>query len=244
MGDKLGKGMHEIMMILTRWEELPDFMRTEAVRPYYDILARHKCSIVLKRLFDVVLSFILTVLLIIPMLIIAVMIRLDSKGSAFYRQERVTTNGKHFKIHKFRTMVVNADKIGSAVTVSADRRVTNVGRFLRRYRFDELPQVIDVLRGDMSFVGTRPEVPKYVEQYTPEMMATLLLPAGVTSEASIRYKDEYKLLGEADDVDKMYMEKVLPAKMVWNLESVRRFRFLREILTMFRTVAAVCGKRF
>lgn len=133
---------------------------------------------------------------------------------------------------------------GTAVTVSGDSRITNVGKKLRNLRLDELPQLIDVLEGTMSFVGTRPEAVKYVEQYQPEFMATLLMPAGITSEASIRYKNEYKLLTAAEDVDKAYMEDVLPAKMVWNLESVRRFRFLREILTMFRTVAAVLGKDY
>ena len=141
-------------------------------------------------------------------------------------------------------MVVNADKIGTAVTVGEDPRITKVGKKLRSLRLDELPQVLDVISGDMSFVGTRPEAVKYVEQYKPEYYATLLMPAGITSEASIRYKDEAKLLNAAVDVDKVYMEQVLPAKMVWNLESVRRFRFLREILTMFRTVFAVLGKDY
>ena len=173
------------------------------------------------------------------MIVIAVWIKLDSKGPVFYRQERVTTYGKRFRIHKFRTMVSNADKIGTAVTVGNDSRITKVGQKLRHLRLDELPQVLDVLEGTMSFVGTRPEAVKYVEQYQPEFYATLLMPAGITSEASIRYKDEDKLLSAADDVDKVYVEKVLPAKMVWNLNSIERFSFLREILTMFRTVIAV-----
>ena len=141
-------------------------------------------------------------------------------------------------------MVSNADKIGTQVTVGNDSRITKVGKKLRHIRLDELPQLIDVLQGTMSFVGTRPEAVKYVEQYKPEYMATLLMPAGITSEASIRYKDEDKLLSAADDVDRVYVEEVLPAKMVWNLESIRRFNFLREILTMFRTVAAVLGRNY
>ena len=177
-------------------------------------------------------------------IVLAVAIKLDSPGPVFYRQERITQYGKHFKIFKFRTMVNNADKIGSAVTVSNDSRVTRVGAKIRDLRLDEIGQLINVLTGDMSFVGTRPEVEKYVKGYTPEMNATLLMPAGITSEASIRYKDEYKLLGEADDVDKVYIERVLPGKMIWNLESVRRFRFLREILTMIRTIYAVLGKEY
>ena len=190
------------------------------------------------------MALILLVILAIPMVIIALLIKKEDPGPVFYRQERVTTYGKHFRIHKYRTMVVNADKIGTMVTVGEDPRITKVGKKLRSLWLDELPQVLDVISGDMSFVGTRPEAVKYVEQYKPEYYATLLMPAGITSEASIRYKDEAKLLDAAADVDKVYMEQVLPAKMVWNLESVRRFRFLREILTMFRTVFAVLGKDY
>lgn len=231
-------------MILRRWEDLPDFMKTQEVKPYYDILANKKISLLLKRIFDFSVALVMLIVLIIPIVGITVWIKLDSHGPVFYRQERVTAYGKKFKIHKFRTMVSNADKIGSLVTISNDSRVTRSGRVLRRYRLDELPQLFDVLNGDMSFVGTRPEVVKYVEKYQPEFNATLLMPAGITSEASIRYKDEDKLLSAANDVDKVYVEKVLPAKMVWNLKSVRRFRFLREMLTMFRTVLAVLGKDY
>ena len=227
-----------------KWEDLPGSMRLPEVKPYYDILKKKRFQLILKRIFDFTVALILLVVTLIPMAIIAICIKLDSSGPVFYRQERITTYGKKFKIHKFRTMVSNADKIGTAVTVSGDSRITNVGKKLRNLRLDELPQLIDVLEGTMSFVGTRPEAVKYVEQYQPEFMATLLMPAGITSEASIRYKNEYKLLTAAEDVDKAYMEDVLPAKMVWNLESVRRFRFLREILTMFRTVAAVLGKDY
>ena len=178
------------------------------------------------------------------MIIIAIRIAIESKGGVFYRQERVTTYGKKFKIHKFRTMVANADQIGSAVTVSGDNRITPTGAFLRKYRLDELPQVFDVLSGNMSFVGTRPEVTKYVKKYTKEMRATLLLPAGITSEASIRYKDEAELLDAADDVDRVYVEEVLPGKMKYNLQSIKKFSFLGEIVTMFRTVFAVLGKEY
>ena len=231
-------------MILCKWEDLPDNMRIEEVRPYYDILTKKKGQLLLKRIFDFVVALIMLIVLCIPIAIISVWIKLDSEGPVFYRQERVTTNGKHFRIHKFRTMVSNADKIGTQVTVGNDSRITRVGKKLRHIRLDELPQLIDVLQGTMSFVGTRPEAVKYVGQYKPEYMATLLMPAGITSEASIRYKDEDKLLSAADDVDRVYVEEVLPAKMVWNLESIRRFKFLREILTMFRTVAAVLGRNY
>ena len=226
-------------MILKKWDDLPEFMKCDEVKVYYDILSRKKESLVLKRIFDIVVGVILLILLSIPMLIIAVMIKMDSKGPVFYRQERVTRYGKKFRIHKFRTMVNNADKIGSAVTVGGDLRITRVGSRIRDYRLDELPQVFDVLKGDMSFVGTRPEATKYVEKYSNEMLATLLLPAGITSEASIRYKDEAKLLGAADDVDYVYVETVLPEKMKYNLESIRKFNFVSDIITMLWTVGAV-----
>ena len=231
-------------MLLKPWNDLPDFMKTEEVRPYYDILKKHTVSLVLKRVFDFLVSLILLLLIWPLLLILALAVRLDSPGPAFYRQERVTTYGRRFRIWKFRTMVTNADQIGSQVTVSNDQRITKMGKILRGIRLDELPQVINILTGDMSFVGTRPEVVKYVNAYRPEYNATLLLPAGVTSEASIRYKDEYELLDQAEDVDKVYIEQVLPDKMKWNLNSIERFSFSRELLTMGRTVLAVLGKEY
>lgn len=230
--------------MLKKWEELPDFMRNNEVKPYYEILKKKKVSLVLKRFMDLIGGLILFVLLAIPMVIIAIWIKLDSEGPIFYRQERITTYGKHFEIHKFRTMVSNADKIGSAVTVGNDSRITKVGAKLRGCRLDELPQVLDLISGNMSFVGTRPEAVKYVEKYKPEYLATLLLPAGITSEASIRYKDEAELLDAADDVDRVYVEDVLPGKMKYNLESIKKFSFFGEIATMFRTVFAVLGKEY
>ena len=230
--------------MLKKWEELPDFMKNDEVRLYYEILKKKKMSLLLKKAFDLAVGFILLIVIAIPMVIIAVMIKLDSEGPVFYRQERVTTYGKHFKIHKFRTMVNNADKIGTAVTVENDSRITKIGEKLRGSRLDELPQVLDLLSGNMSFVGTRPEAVKYVEKYKPEYMATLLLPAGITSEASIRYKDEAELLDSAEDVDRVYVEDVLPGKMKYNLDSIRKFSFIGEIVTMFRTVFAVLGKEY
>jgi len=230
--------------MIKKWEDLPAFMKIPEVRPYWEVLYKKRGQLVLKRVFDFSLSIILLIILAIPMAFIAFMVKREDHGPALYRQERVTTYGKHFRIHKFRTMVMNADSIGTAVTVGNDSRITKIGAKLRHFRLDEMPQLFDVISGNMSFVGTRPEAVKYVEKYQPEFYATLLMPAGITSEASIRYKDEETLLSAADDVDKMYLEEVLPAKMVWNLESVRRFRFLREILTMFRTVLAVLGKDY
>lgn len=230
--------------MLREWEDLPAFMKCDEVRVYYDILTKKKIQLKLKRLFDIIVGMLLLIVLAIPMTMIAVMIKLDSKGPVFYRQERITAYGKKFKIHKFRTMVNNADKTGAAVTVRGDARITRMGSKIRDLRLDELPQLLDVLAGDMSFVGTRPEAVKYVEKYKPAYYATLLLPAGITSEASIRYKDESRLLEAADDVDRVYVEEVLPAKMAWNLSSVEKFMFLGEIATMFRTLLAVLGKEY
>lgn len=228
--------------MLRKWEELPEFMKIQEVRPYWEDLDNKRGQLAFKRAFDVTAGTALFVLLSPAMVAIAVMIKRDSEGPVFYRQERVTSYGRHFRIHKFRTMVSNADKIGTAVTVGNDNRITKVGAKLRGYRIDELPQVIDVIKGDMSFVGTRPEAIKYVDQYKPEYYATLLLPAGITSEASIRYKDEEKLLDASDDVDRTYLDEVLPDKMKWNLESIRKFSVVSDFITMIRTVSAVIRK--
>lgn len=230
--------------MLRRWENLPDFMRLPEVRPYWEVLNKKRFQLILKRIFDIVVGIVCFVILSIPMLIISVLIKIDSRGPVFYRQERVTTYGKHFRIHKFRTMVSDADKIGTAVTVSNDSRITKVGSTLRRFRLDELPQVFDVISGNMSFVGTRPEAVKYVDAYKPEYYATLLMPAGITSEASIRYKDEAALLDVAEDVDAVYVKMVLPEKMKWNLSSINNYSFVSDIITMIRTLFAVLGKNY
>lgn len=225
--------------MLRRWEELPSEMRIEAVRPYYEVLRKRKLSLLIKRGFDVVLALLLLLLSSPLFLILAVLITLDSRGGVFYRQERVTQYHRVFRIFKFRTMVANADQIGTLVTVNHDRRVTKIGHVLRKYRLDELPQLLNILTGDMSFVGTRPESVHYVKSYQPEMYATLLLPAGVTSLASITYKDEAKLLEQADNVDKVYINTILPAKMKYNLAAVRRFSLLSELGVMVKTFFAV-----
>lgn len=231
-------------MILKPWEELPESMRTSEVKKYYYILQKHKKSLLLKRLFDVSASSVMLLILWPFMIGIGIAIKIDSPGPAIFKQERVTTYCKKFKIWKFRTMVNNAERIGSKLTTSNDTRVTGIGSFLRKYRLDELPQLINIITGDMSYVGTRPEVVKYVERYTPEMMATLLLPAGVTSEASIRFKDEYKLLEESDNVDDIYVNEILPIKMGWNLKSIEKFSVGEEMQTLLRTIFAVLGKDY
>ncbi|CAM4101214.1 sugar transferase [Veillonella atypica] len=214
-------------------------MRCEAIRPYYDILASKRRDLMIKSVFDRLMAAILLIVLSPIFLLLAVWIKLDSEGPVFFRQERVTQYGKSFRIYKFRTMVQNAEQLGTQVTSKDDMRVTSVGQALRKCRLDELPQLINILEGTMSFVGTRPEVPRYVAAYTDEMKATLLLPAGVTSVASIRYKDEDILLDAADDVDDCYIHNVLPAKMEWNLRSLKEFSFIGELKVMVETVLAV-----
>lgn len=221
------------------FDKLPSRFKCDEVKEYYDILCKKSGSLVLKRISDLVMALIMLIFLIIPIIVISIAVKATSKGSVFYRQERVTTYGKYFRIFKFRTMVENADEIGSLVTTDRDSRVTKVGRFLRKYRLDELPQVFNVLSGSMTVVGTRPEVPRYVDMYKPEYLATLLMPAGITSLASIMYKDEEKLLNSETDVDKVYVEKILPEKMEYNLSYIKNFGFCSDIKLMLKTVKEV-----
>ncbi|MBE6533643.1 MAG: sugar transferase [Ruminococcaceae bacterium] len=228
---------------MRKWEKLPPEMQTDEVRKYYDILKKKRVSLFFKRMFDIVVSSIMLLLLSPIFLILAIAIKIDSRGPVFYRQVRVTQYNKTFRIFKFRSMVQGADK-GSQVTVSGDARVTRVGKIVRGCRLDEISQLIDVWRGKMTFVGTRPEVTKYTEKYTPEMMATLLLPAGVTSLASIYYKDEAELLDAAEDTDKVYVEDILPGKMYYNLKGIEKFSFFGDIKIMFMTFFAMLGKEY
>lgn len=227
--------------MLREWEELPLYMRTKEVRPYYDSLKKKKISLLLKRGFDFGAATLLLLMLMPAMAAISILIVLDSKGGFLYCQERVTQYGRKFKIFKFRTMIVNADKTGSQVTIRNDCRITRIGAVLRKYRLDELPQLFNIILGDMSFCGTRPESTYYVKRYTPEMFATLLLPAGVTSEASIQYKDEAELLEKAQNVDEVYVNQILPEKMRYNLEDIRKFSCFREIRMLLKTLIAVFG---
>lgn len=226
-------------MMLRSWDRLPEYMKNDKVKPYYDILKKRTVSLILKRLFDIVMSLLLLIILSPVFIVVAIWIKLDSKGPVFFRQERVTTYGKRFRIFKFRTMVSDAEKKGTLVTVGNDARITRVGEKIRHVRLDEIPQLINVLCGDMTFVGTRPEVVKYVNCYTDEMYATLLLPAGITSVASIQYKDEDEILEKANDPDEAYIHEVLPDKMKYNLDSIKNFSILNEIKTMANTIKAV-----
>lgn len=225
--------------MLKKWDDLPDFMRTEEVRPYYDILNKKRASLVFKRIFDFAAAAVLLVILMPVFALISVVVVLDSPGGVFFVKQRVSRYGKKFNIIKFRTMVKNNENPGNALTVKDDCRITRSGKFLRRTRLDELPQLVNIIMGDMSFCGTRPEDPKYVEKYTPEMYATLLLPAGVTSKTSIMFKDEEKLLCSSQNVDEVYINEILPEKMKYNLASIKEFGFFKEIGVMINTVRAV-----
>lgn len=226
-------------MIMKKWDKLPDVMKTDEVKPYYLALKKKTGSLIVKRLFDIIVSLILLILLSPVFLVISIMIKTDSKGPVMFRQIRVTQYGETFRIFKFRTMVTDAEKLGTQVTVDNDSRITKTGNRLRKCRLDEIPQLLNILKGEMSFVGTRPEVEKYVNCYTPEMMATLLLPAGVTSTASIAYKDEDRLLKDAVSPDDVYVKQILPEKMKYNLEYLKNFGFFYDIRVMIRTVTAV-----
>lgn len=228
-------------MSLKKFDNLPEFMKNKEVKEYYDILNKRRGQLVLKRILDFIGGLIGTIVLLPIMIIIAIVIKCESRGPVLFKQVRITQYGREFKIFKFRTMVVNAEKLGTQVTSKNDPRITKVGRFLRRYRLDELPQIINILIGDLSFVGTRPEVPRYVKEYKDKMIATLLLPAGVTSEASIEFKDEEKILDNSDNVDNDYINKVLPLKMKYNLHYIKLFTILYDIKIMFRTIGAVLG---
>lgn len=221
------------------WSLISNKMDNPSVKFYYDILKHRTTSLLLKRGFDVLFSLIMIIVFSPLFLMIAILVKLDSKGPILYKQERVTQYGKKFKVYKFRTMVDKADEIGSHVTLDNDSRVTKLGKKIRDIRIDELPQLFNILQGTMTFVGTRPEAVKYVEKYTEEMMATLLLPAGVTSEASINFKDESKYLQNSLDIDRVYVEEILPRKMEYNLESLKHFSFFNDLKIIIETIFAV-----
>ena len=227
-------------MLLRKWKDIPEFMKNEEVRKYYDILNKKRFSLILKRFFDIVMSMILLLILSPIFLVLAIWIKIDSQGPVFYRQERVTQYGKIFRIFKFRTMISNADQIGALVTTQNDTRITKVGEKIRKCRLDEIPQLINILIGDMSFVGTRPEVRKYVDAYTDEMKATLLLPAGVTSSASISYRDEDEVISKYVDnkhsIDDVYIEKILPEKMIYNLNYFYKYTLAKDLILCVKTI--------
>lgn len=225
-------------MLVCKWEKLPSFMQVDEVRPYWEKLRKRNWNLFWKRIFDIIISGIALILLLPLFLILTILIKIDSKGPVFYRQVRITQYGREFRIHKFRSMTVGADK-GSLVTVKNDVRVTKIGKIIRKCKLDELSQLIDVFEGKMTFIGTRPEVKKYVDGYTNEMLATLLLPAGISSVASVKFKNENDLLDNALDIDKVYIEEVLPIKMKYNLEEIVKEGMFHDIKVIFMTVFAI-----
>ena len=229
--------------MLKKFNDLPKFMQNDDVKKYYDILHKKRFGLFIKRVFDIVVSLILLIVFSPLFLIISLLIKIDSKGPVFYRQSRITRYGKEFRIFKFRTMIVGADKKGSLVTLKDDDRITRVGNKIRKIRLDELPQLLNVFIGDMSFVGTRPEVKKYVDCYSDEMRATLLMPAGITSDASIMYKDEDKViekyLKNGEKVDDIYVKRILPEKMKYNLDYIKKFNVFRDLKICINTVVKV-----
>lgn len=225
--------------MLSSWETLPEFLQNDRVLPYYEVLQKKKISLFFKRIFDIVGASFLLFLLWPVLLSVALIIKFESKGDVLFKQIRITAYGKQFYIYKFRTMVANAESLGSQVTIKNDSRITKVGAFLRKYRIDEFPQLFNILKGEMSFVGTRPEVTKYVEHYTDEMYATLLLPAGVTSIASVEFKNEEELLHGASDPESKYISEVLPQKMKLNLQYVKSFSIISDVLIIIKTIRTV-----
>ena len=223
--------------------QMPEFMKNHYTLEAIKVLQQKKGTLIFKRLFDICLSLILLVLLLPVFLVLAICIKLEDGGPIFYRQQRITTYGRVFKIFKFRTMVLNADKMGPLVTQDNDSRITKIGKKIRDFRLDEIAQLINVLIGDMTFVGTRPEVQKYVDAYSDEMMVTLLLPAGITSKSSIEFRNEAdkisKWMEQGLTADEAYIQKILPEKMKYNIDYISELSIAQDIKVMLQTVFAV-----
>lgn len=217
-------------------------MRNEAVAPYRSALLKRRGSLFFKRLADIIVSLICILILLPFYLIAAVAVKLSSKGPVFYLQTRVGREGGAFSIIKFRTMAVNADKKGEITVGSSDPRITKVGAFLRKTNFDEFPQFFNVFKGDMSIIGVRPEVPHYVDYYTQEQFATLLMRPGMTSPASIKFRHENDILKKSSDPEKTYIEEVLQEKMRYNLEYIREFSFINDLKILGKTFKCVFEK--
>ena len=203
------------------------------------VLEKRKLQLVLKRAMDIVISGCALAVIWPVLLLIALAIKIDDPGPVFYRQVRVGRNGKEFRIFKFRTMIVDADKKGLAITVGRDNRITRMGRLLRKTKLDELAQLINVFTGEMSFVGPRPEVPKYVNMYTPYQRQVLLVRPGITDYASIAYRNENDLLEGADDPERMYIDVIMPDKIELNMKYLREISPLADIRLIFSTIVAV-----
>jgi len=193
----------------------------------------------LKRLFDIFFSLIGLLVLLLPFIIISMIIVLDSRGGIFYKQVRVGKDGNDFKLFKFRSMRTGADKAGLLTVGGRDNRITKIGYYIRKYKIDELPQLINVLIGDMSLVGPRPEVRKYVDLYTVEQMKVLSVKPGITDYASIEYSNENEILGKATDPEKTYIEEIMPAKLELNLKYIREQGLGTDLKIIFATIAKI-----
>ena len=221
------------------YSQLSEDMKNEFTEKCMALLSRKRASLAVKRAFDIIVSLIILIVLSPLLLLIALAVKLDSKGPVFYRQVRVGRYGKDFRIYKFRTMVQDADKVGPPLTMGRDPRITRVGGLIRKCRLDEFSQLFNVLGGSMSLVGPRPEVRRYVEKYKPEYMQTLLIRPGVTAPSSIAFKDEDKILNAESDPEKVYVEKILPPKMELNLEYMKDMSVLNDVKIIFKTLSAV-----
>lgn len=195
-----------------------------------------KINSAIKRIFDFVVSLIGIIIISPILLIVAISIKLDSEGSVLFLQKRIGKDGKPFNIYKFRTMVTNAEKLGAQITVGKDNRITRVGAFLRKYKIDELPQLFNVLKGDMSLVGPRPEVPKYVELYTEEERRVLEVRPGITDLASIRYRDENDILGKVENPEEYYIKVIMKDKLKLNLEYIEKSNVFYDIYLIIKTI--------
>ena len=189
-----------------------------------------------KRIFDFIVSLFGVIIISPILLIVAIAIKIDSKGNVLFLQKRVGKKGKPFYIYKFRTMVTDAEKLGKQITVGKDNRITKVGDFLRRYKIDELPQLFNVIKGDMSLVGPRPEVPRYVELYTEEERMVLEVRPGITDLASLRYKDENDILGKVENPEEYYINVIMKDKLKLNLEYIEKSNILFDISLIFKTI--------
>jgi len=227
-------------MFVCKWEKLPPEFQMSEVRPYWEKLRKKNFYFFWKRLFDILFASFSIIILCPLFLVVSLAIKMESKGPVFYRQERITQYGKTFYIHKFRSMLSNSDK-SSLITIKNDDRITSVGKIIRKFKIDELGQIIDIFLGNMTLVGTRPEVKKYVNSYTSAMMSTLLIPAGLTSTASILFKDENSLFDSCACIDDIYLGKILPIKMEYNLNDLSKSSIFHDTKILFLTFFAVIG---
>ena len=198
-----------------------------------------KVNLLIKRLFDMVASFLGLVILSPIFIIVSICIKIDSKGPVFFKQKRVGKDGQPFMIYKFRTMVTDAEKLGKQITVGDDNRITKVGKFIRKCKLDEIPQLINVLKGEMSLVGPRPEVPRYVELYDDYQFQVLLVRPGITDYASIEYRNENEILGESSNPEETYINEIMPTKIELNMKYLKNISLSEDFKLIIKTILAI-----